>query len=239
MRLESILFGDMKSYKRMARVFAVSVEHNSPSTPLTVRHLSNVEKEFGTQQGYIRSNYFNNTIKTIEHNRIVQSITDDEVVGLMDSDMLVLDDLSSVVEMDFDLAYTVRPEGSKFPINSGVIFIRGSQKVRDWYNTWEAKVRELVADKKWLRSGNKIYGGINQTALGWMLAQDHDLNLLTLPCPIWNCENESWKYFSQDTKIVHILGGLRGHVCHNHPVVVPAAKPIAVIWRKYERLTKE
>lgn len=245
MRLESILFGGMSSYKRMARVFAYSVEKNSPKTPLTIHHLQSDEKKYlkyGNQKKhsrisnpYVKSNYVNNTMKTIGHNRIVQSIPDDEVVALMDSDMLVLHDLSSIEDMVFDLIYTTRPPGSKFPINSGVIFLRGSQRVRDWYSAWESKVREFVADRNWLKQEHK-YGGINQSALGWMLEQEHKLNIQTLPCSIWNCENESWKLFSDKTKIVHVLGGLRSHVCHNHPVVAPEVKPLAAIWKKYERL---
>lgn len=243
MQLHTVLFDVPRRkgfYRRMAKVLAFTAELHSPSTPLIVHEVNSGDEDIHATGKFRKACYIDNGRKTKHHCDIVQEAPDGELIGLLDADMMVLGDLSEVEQLDFDLAYTVRPDGSRYAFNSGTVFVRTSERMRDFYKLWYEKALQFLSCEKLHAEWRPLYGGINQCALAWML-DNHAEGLKTqkLPCEIWNCENESWQYFSEETKVVHLVGDLRRRLMRLERSKTATIEQLAKMWSGYDRTAKE
>lgn len=223
-------------YSRMARVWEYSVRLNSPLCTPVLTIIEDGDEDIvntGREQ-----TYRDNARKTRHHNQIVQQAKDGQLLCLMDCDTVVLGELSEVASREFDLAYTVRPNKSRFVFNSGVVFVRVSDRVRQFYRQWDCRVGELLPSMK--RMSPK-FGGINQTGLGYMLETDHGLNMGILDCQTWNYENTCLDKFLplDNTKVVHFPGsGMKGYLNSRKRFTSRKDKwilPVVEKWREYEQ----
>lgn len=246
MQLHTILFNVPRrgsDYDRLARVLARSVEVNSPGTPLELHYIELADPELEGVGRNIKATIIDNARKTKHHCQIVQDTPDGELICLLDCDTMVLGDLSEMDRDGFDFAYTMRPEGSRYPINSGVVFVRVSHITKAFYRDWYANVQVLLNDPGQLAHWKPRYGGINQCGLAATLREYRDiLTTAELPCPIWNCENESWKHFGEFTKVVHLVPPLRQAVLKKggprRPLKPQEKTPCHLIrerWQAYEK----
>ena len=236
MRIESILFGETKAYQRMAQVLERSCKENSPNTPITIRRIESADEElFHMGKKKVRT-YIDNARKTKHHRNIVLEAKDGELIGLLDCDMMVLKDLSPVEHYNFDFAFTPRPQGSHRLINSGAVFVRVSDKTRDWYIRWYENVEKLFRDDKLFVKWSKLFGGVNQSSLGMLLTEPHDLQLEELTCLEWNLIYDHWKKFNpMVTRIVHIQGVLKEACVGKGRATQPEVRRLVPIWRSFER----
>lgn len=240
MRLESILFGDSKAYARMAKVFQYTAQLNSPNTPLTLHHLKCDDHkliEIATSE-FVDAHeaWVDNARKTKHHCNIVQNAKNGDEICLIDCDTFILHDLSEIQNYDFDIMLTSRRGMSRYPFNSGVVFVRVNEKTKEWYRQWYKNVKELMVDKKLMNKFHRAYGGINQSALGMLLRSDHYLKVKNVPCWIWNCASDVHGYFDiRKTKVVHVNGQLRHVLVHNASQGSEVVMKLASIWRGYEQ----
>lgn len=204
MRLEAVLFDSNEQYRRMARVLAASAAENSPATPLEIHRITGADSEL-TARPDCKRTWIDNARKAKHHNRIIQQAEDGAVLGMLDSDCMVLGDLSEISDMEFDIAYTERPPGSKWRINTGVYFVRVSAAVREYCQLWFEKAREMLGNRGLHDEWKSKYGGIHQSAFGWMIERSGiSRNLLSLPCETWNCVNGCYTK-AENPKVVHLM----------------------------------
>lgn len=239
MRLESFLFGDKLAYQRMADVLSYTAEKYC-FVPLSIHRVDTEMDPFRTF--HRRHQYFliDNAIKTRLHCETIQQAQDGELIGLLDSDLMILHDVSEIeTHMDnMDFAYTVRP--GNWPFNSGVVFVKVSDKTRRWYKIWLENVQLLMCNTVLRKRYETRYGRINQSGLGMMLETDHDLNILQLPCHTWNCVPQTYSDFDPTTtKIVHILGKLRELCTMGRKMGgTPSIRELTKVWSNFEKEMK-
>lgn len=152
-----------------------------------------------------------NTHKLDAWCRAIEDLADSTQVLLIDADTLIVNRLDPVWERPFDVAYTVKPKGSRFPFNAGVVFLRLSGPVRTFLAEWRTVNRQMLEDAALYQVWRRTYGGVNQSALGKLLKENRfDLAIATLPCVEWNCEDSTWPAFHPEvTRIIHYKGELR------------------------------
>jgi hypothetical protein len=234
MKVHTVHFSSSPLYKRFCTVLAASIRLHSPNTPLVVHRVLDCDSEIMSKLGKGRIGHdINNALKTKYHNDIVQNTENGEMICLIDVDTIVLGDLSDIEqEGEFDLVLTVRSTLAR--INTGVVFVRVSERTKSWYQRWYDLVLEILQDPKRLRHLKAKYAGINQSALSVMLLKTHNLIIKHVPCEIWNCTPTCYSKFSLSTKVVHMLEQTRGAISRGHQTRGKTHKIIS-IWNDLER----
>jgi hypothetical protein len=129
-------------YGRMVRALERSAAVNSPHTPLDVVRItpdwSRLAERWRRGHDPQRESLLANTAKLEAWGRAVESAAGGELIGLLDADLLVTGELAEVELLSFDLAYTERPAGARYPLNGGVVFLRVSDGTRSFMRRWVA-----------------------------------------------------------------------------------------------------
>lgn len=176
-----------------------------------------------------------NTHKLKLWNEFVQRTNDDIV--LCDADMFCRGDFSEVFWEDFDIGYTKRTEAHA-PFNGGVIFVKNTEKAKQFMSTWTSVNLEMVQDKEFHEEWVRKYPGINQTSFGYLLEHKklYSARLKHFPCSIYNACMEDWENY-KEAKLIHINNYLRNDLLSMHlPIYLlqKEVRPIAKEWRLYE-----
>jgi len=194
---------------RLARVLAYTASRHCATWTLDLASVrpreANLSSPFG-QDGHVW-----NTHKLDEWCETVEAAPDGEPLALLDADLAIVRPLDEVWDRSFDIAYTVKPKGSRFPLNGGVLFLRVSPGVRRFMQAWRDLNRFYLEHPQEFEVWRHEYGGVNQTALGIILREGRvpDVQIERLPCVEWNCEDEHWARFdAARTRIVHFKGNL-------------------------------
>lgn len=244
MRLESVLFHSSYAarYERMANVLRLSAAENSPATPLNITRIYDADEDVkACARQNCRVGYIDNARKAKHHCRIINEARDGEVLGMLDADTMVLGDLSEAEEMEFDIAYTVRPHIAKakshWKLNTGVYFVRVNYLTSWFCQEWFAVVKRMLADDElhntWKR--DKGYGGTHQAALGWLLEETEwpTLTLLPLPCEKWNAVPSCIEQ-SPSPKVVHIMSSTRQCCFGDRKPTGDNLKQLVEKWQEYD-----
>lgn len=212
-RLESCYFADDPSgeWRRLAAVLEATALQQCPGWRVSVNR---VHPEIRVSALGVPS-HARNTEKMDEWHRIVMASADGDRLLLIDADTFIARPLDPVWDLDFDLAYTTKQ--SRFPFNSGVVFLRISDRVRAFVDAWRTENVRMLGDRNYHTPWRTRYGGINQAALGAMLNRNDldGLHVAQLPCRIWNCEDSNW--WAADVgepRIVHVKSALRKAAIH-------------------------
>lgn len=235
-RLEACYFEAAPStFGRMARVLEATARRHCPGWRVNVRSI--VPPRRVSALGI--PSHAHNTQKLEEWARLIAEALDGERVLLIDADTAILRPLDDVWAMDFDLAYTVRPEGSTFPFNGGVVFVRVNARTRQFMERWRALNAEFLATNDGTHRAWRVkFGGINQASFGSLLeaGAGAELSIQPLPCAEWNCEDETWHAHDTDvTRILHIKGALRRTLFLKGQGPTPrAVERMANLWRDLE-----
>lgn len=241
MRIESVLFAGKRHvlYERMARVLAKSaLAHNQP---LTIHRIEDEDLEITKLAGgpHRLRNYVDNTRKTKHHAQLVEEAADGELLCFIDADAMILGDLREA-EMfgDYDLAITRNPVDIPFRINTGVYFVRVSDKMRDWHRQWYSKCYEMLGNEELHLEYRGTFGGINQSSLGWMLQHVGGIKVIELECQEWNCTAHRSAAFDERTKVAHFMHRLRDYIqrrCHPPNANI---KTVVDLWFEYDAAEK-
>lgn len=230
--------GIRREWAQMAAALERSARQHCPGWHLDIRDEQPAEQLSSPlgNQGTVW-----NTHKLDAWVRAVDGLADGTPVLLIDADTLILRPLDPVWDPLFDLAYTVKPKGARFPFNGGVIFLRVSPAVRAFLEAWRSLNRQMLDDAALYQPWRRTYGGVNQSALGKLLKDGgHALTIVKLPCVEWNCEDASWDRFDPAvTRILHIKdgithGNLRKAIFGQQPASTPAVKTLAALWHDLE-----
>lgn len=156
----------------------------------------------------------------------------------IDADMLVIRDIGSFLErFHSDAVFTER--NGQFPINSGVIAAKASEKTAEFFTAWLKKTGEILRTPElYAQANNKnlAYGGADQMAIHQLLGYagydpkraTYDIGLskgrfLFSPAECADL-NETYSVpVTEHTRIIHYKGGWRfilferGHFTKNRP----------------------
>lgn len=224
--------GDM--YRRLAAVLEHTARQHCPGWDIRVPKL---EALWNGRTLPRNPSFLWNTQK-FEHwmERLVE-LPDGTRVLLIDGDTMIVRPLDPVWDLDFDLAYTIR-QGTRLPLNAGVVFLRASNRTRAFIRKWWEMNVEFYENEPKHRPWRQKYAGINQASFGYMLEEvDHGCRLLTLPCAEWNlCQ---WDLYDPAvTRIVHVKSSLRRATFNSHPAP-RFRQPTQSLISMWKRLEKE
>jgi hypothetical protein len=228
--------GAWDQYPRMARVLAATAAQHCPAWTIQIEALDPPRR-----RGHIPAGYVDNTHKLDRWCAIAEAAPDGTPLLLLDADTMVLRSLDPIWDQPFDLAYTVRPAWSRYPLNAGVIFLRVSDRTRAFLTAWREENGRMIADPDRHMPWRKRFGGMNQAALGAVLTSlaVASLALLPIPCAEWNCEDVTWSAFDPAvTRILHVKSQLRLAIFEGVSGMA-RWKPLVALWRAAERAALE
>jgi hypothetical protein len=231
-RLAACVFGDVR-YPRLARVLEFSARRHCPEWTVDVCKIKPV-----LESGGFAPSHQTNTAKLDWWTQAIRDSEDGDRVLLIDADTMVIGNLDPAWEVEFDVAYTTKVD-SKYPFNAGVIFVRVNERSRAFIERWCSENRRLFVTPKEHHVYREKYAGMNQASLGCMLEAgvpaELGLNLIGLPCSMWNCEDTFWGRFRKlDARIVHIKSALRKQVFKQEPRQ-SHLMPLIEIWEGFDR----
>lgn len=219
MEYHTVLFGEGR-YRQMADALKRSVERNSPHKLIV--HDIRPKRRSGRHKLVI------NTVKIEKWNEVVQQAEDNIV--LLDCDTVLLKDVSHVFEKDFDLAYTKRTEGVRFPLNGGVVFVKPTKESKEFFKEWLDVNNRMMREPHFHRPWHVKYAGINQASFGYLLENDPTIDIIDLPCAKYNaCDTVDWRDL-EDPYILHIKSDLQNQCFAKEP---SRFKEAAKIWKEY------
>ena len=215
-------------YERMLKAWENSVKANTQANYEIARlnpkdYPYCAHPKLSYQANSIKLNYWSNAIRTEEGN-----------ICLIDGDTVVLKDVEHVFEQDFDIAYTRRSAGIHIPINGGVLFVKSSPRVWDFFDKWVMTNNEMLNNRSLHLIWYRKYNGINQASFGYMLERYvSKLKIIEVPGVKYNaCDKSDWIGLNDQTHILHVKSDLRV-ACING--IVPKGYDKAVkIWKGYE-----
>lgn len=224
--------GLQRQWPRLARVLVAAATRHCPEWTVRVDSLPPPKPVPRASPGHVA-----NTHKLDRWCEVIAGAAAGDRVLLVDVDTVVLRSLAPIWDQTFDVAYTIRPDGTRFPINAGVVAVQVNPRSRAFLTAWRDENRRMLADPARHLPWRKRYGGINQSALGAVLASPaaRQATLVQLPCVEWNCEDSTWASFDPAvTRILHVKSQLRLAIFQG---VSGAArwKSLIAIWRAHER----
>lgn len=193
------------TYTTLAKVLEHSIIKNVPLSRIISKGLTvPIESSVSRSRSFL-----SNTIKLEHWIEILDSLPYGSQLVFIDADTLVIKDIREVFNKDFDVAYTKRTSSS-FPINGGVLFIKKTERSMQFLREWKIVNDTMFHDKTFHEHWRKKYAGINQAAFGYLLEKYKEpIDLLEVPCAIYNACNEDWRDLNPDCRIVHIKGPFR------------------------------
>jgi hypothetical protein len=221
--------GDTK-YKRLLDVLKYSAKINMPDAEFISLEIPAPEVDFVPGHKMLMSN----TVKLQKWVEQMEKSKRGDKLAFLDADMLIMRDFSKVFKYRFDVAYTYRVSGY-LPLNGGVMFAKPTKKAKDFFKKFLERNIYFLNHKKEHDEFRRIYAGMNQSAMGWMLERsNHRANILGLPCPLWNVCNEDWHKMLSDAYILHIKSRLR-LMCLGQKKVSEDIREVVEIWQDYHK----
>jgi hypothetical protein len=246
--LVSFVFGE-PIYDRLARVLRHSARLYCPHWDISITRVTPATRDPRDGQFLVsalgKASFLSNTQKMLAWADVVEHAPDGQPILLIDCDTFVVGPLDAIWDEPFDIAYTVKVPGwqhipkeqwqPKIPFNSGVVFVRVSPRVREFFRVWREENLVMLRDRDHHRQWRGVYGGINQAALGRAIQSGWltQLDLKEIPCQVWNCEDSSWAKFDEATRIVHVKSALRLAIRGDGPTL-DSFRPIVTLFRRME-----
>lgn len=198
-------FGD-PVFSRLARALRLSVSLNAPDVEVFDEIITEVPDE---QPGLLR-HYTDNHEKLRVWRSAIHAEPDGTEVVLIDADTVVLGPLSEAFDTKFDIGWTWRP--GRLPVNSGVVFVTCNERSRAFMDAWVQRDQMLMEHRELANHGARKFGGANQASFMWLITHGKGQDIADchdLMCKKWNCVDQTWHEFDDDTRILHIKGKLR------------------------------
>lgn len=151
-----------------------------------------------------------------------------EPFALFDCDLLIRRPLDYLWNVHFDIAVTVN--GDVDTLNSGVIFVRPSDRVREFFDQWPARTALWCARNT--LGGKPRYS--DQDALIELLRAPHPLCVFYLPMVEWNSTQLTWREGIDRAHILHVKSGARALLEGRNPQPNRYEREVARLWREEE-----
>ena len=212
-------------YKILSQVFEHSVKKNCPNAELELIKVK--PPQWRNRRG---KSLASNTLKLDLWLEALER-TEDDII-FIDCDMLILKNLESAFDTDFDIGYTKRTKG-KPPYNGGVVFVRNTEPAKEFIKTWSRINNKMYANPEMHTPYRDKYAGMNQAAFGYIMEKkEYTAKLKEFPCKIWNACDDDWRDISTETRVMHIKSGLRRQVLASHEIPTLYNRAI-IVWKNY------
>jgi len=147
-----------------------------------------------------------------------QQVSNGDNAIFMDIDTLMLESPFEVFNSDEDI-FVTRKKG-KWPLNTGVIFVKKTDSVIDFFNNWHERTETVITSPRLNQEAEKMSGGADQHSLMELLGiqetirnndrqdafcSEYSLRIKFLNCSQYN-ETESVS-FTNDLKVIHFKAG--------------------------------
>lgn len=230
--LHSVYFaaadGRGERWRRMARVLEHSARVAMPDWLVSVRRLPTPPASSQP------ASFVSNTHKLDEWDRIVAEAADGTELVLIDTDTMLLASLDPAFADPCDIALTRKSNTTRFRLNGGVVVVRVNATSRRFMRAWRDRNREFFADEQRRAPYLATFGGINQSALGSLLEEQHGTSIRYLDCAIYNaCYEPLWQRAAQaGARVVHFKSHLRQALFGS-----AGARYFSLIsrWKRFER----
>jgi hypothetical protein len=197
--------GKDEVYNRLINALELSIKTNCPNDTFE-RHI--LKPNDFPDESHPKWSYYANSMKLRHWAKILESET--ENICFIDGDTIVLGEVGKVFDFDYDIAYTKRSVGVRIPVNGGVLFVKPNEKSKAFFRKWSEINNRMIKDDKFHKEYYPKYAGINQASFGYMLENYTDINMISVPCFIYNaCDTVDWVSINHKTKIIHIKSNLR------------------------------
>jgi hypothetical protein len=147
-----------------------------------------------------------------------QHVSNGDNAIFMDIDTLMLESPFEVFNSDEDI-FVTRKSG-KWPLNTGVVFVKKTDSVIDFFNNWHERTETMITSPRLNQEAEKMSGGADQHSLMELLGiqetirdkdrQDAFCSVYSLRIKFLNCsqynETESVP-FTNDLKVIHYKAG--------------------------------
>jgi hypothetical protein len=220
----------VNKYARCLTALRQSIKENCPEAEFTVLELRHPEPITGVYQGWV-----NNHVKL----QAYSDIPIDRDTVFIDSDTLVLRDLSEVFVPGFDVGIAKRPESAKKRaiFNGGVVLFRPTKAARRFMAEWIKVDTEMIYDQKLHMQWHAKYKGQNQASFGMLYETMHGVRIREFPTAKLNACEQDWPMVSTHLPYVlhvrkRLLAGALSHVPAD--LLAPRLRDAATIWRNYE-----
>lgn len=200
-------------YIRMGNVLIKSIKMNCPGAKIIYRRCEAPKVDESERE---LKRFGENAAKLRMWVKLLNECDDGRIV-LIDSDVMVLHDISEVFEKHFDVGCTKRTRNHRIKYNGGVFFVKKNKRSLDFFNKFVEIDDRMFQDRGFHTPWREKYAGMNQAAFGWMLENyDNPVKIKEFPCSVYNALSGDWKLFHPEaTKIVHLKGPLRKVVLNN------------------------
>jgi hypothetical protein len=229
LKIVSVVFdyGYDNRYSVLSQVLSYSIKKNCPEAQFK---LIKIDPPV-LKKGHKFKSFCSNTVKLKLWLEELKN-TEDDVVFL-DCDMLVLKDISSAFNSEFDIGYTKRTKAA-MPYNGGVVFIKNNKKAIEFIELWDRINDKMYNDYNFHAPWRDKYAGMNQAAFGYIMEKEKfDAKLKQFPCAEWNACVEDWPSINGTTKIIHVKGGLRRAIFNSRLPEEYRYSRAIIIWNNY------
>ena len=239
MRLVTISFNYPPRVKRpdylhLLDVFEASVRHHMPSCEFRALRIDPPD-----QRGVKKFAFLSNTYKLkFWAEQMREARADGVNVALADCDMLCTGNVEPVYEKDFDVAYTVRNDGTNIPMNGGMVFAKPTDAAVAFFEAWAEADARMYRDhiendgRQFHDKWRFKYKGMNQASFGYLCETREGIggvHLLDLPTRIYNAVDKDWHRISSETVFLHIKSKLRKCVL-NGELPFGTYRPAMLLW---------
>lgn len=198
-------------------------------------------------------------VMEIDSPKIVKSLTDPNIQGLqsnyektlkwlellegtkkhniilLDCDLLILRSLEHIFKEDFDIVFTKRDREDNEPINTGVVWVKKSKKVLEFFRGLSAVCKGMMEDKELHSKYREKWKGIMQAALGYMIENNltEGLNIKYVPCKYYNACDGEYDSFSSGTRVIHLKKKMRQTILRGGRTQSEKHQKIYNVWKDY------
>jgi hypothetical protein len=225
-------------YARLARVLAYSAAEHCPEWDRRIEAVTIYKPKQLSVEQRVRQD----AAKLLRWVEAVETAPDDTPMLLTDCDMWIRRSLDDVWAKAFDVAYTQRDKTrTSLPLNAGVIFARATAPARRFLRAWYERTQPIRRSQFEIQKARRLFGACDQAGLAATLASTDTkgVNILTLPCREWNCEDSEWGRFDPKlTRIVHVKGGLRKVILKEDGVTEQRRAQVAQLVRQWQAVER-
>ena len=163
-------------------VFLESLKRSHPADQIFVLHEDILEDDLAVIKKYYREVKFISVKRSLNYTKpqelipakltfyaqYLKKFEENEIVCIIDVDTLVYKNISELIKKDFDLIYTWKNE--RIYLNTGVLIVRNSERVRKFFEYWNNKTRDIIDNDQRLAEAIERMGAADQQSLADLLS---------------------------------------------------------------------
>ncbi|KKN63331.1 hypothetical protein LCGC14_0502790 [marine sediment metagenome] len=221
-KLITVYFARSRNYKNFLTVWLKSAKKIMPNIDIKVikpKQSKCIDHKRDTAIAFNEAAYY--------------ALKSKEPLIITDVDMMFMNPVDTILDRKFDIAITVRKYRAKY--NTGLWIYKPSKRSRKFVHSWIQNTKWIVENFNKCTELIGTHGGIDQASLWMTINKIQNINILELPCQVWNACQTEWEKVDRHTKIIHVKSKLRLTATGRNevPENMQYLKPLIKKWRSY------